>query len=243
MKTARSEKMTPEQRETRKMKLNRIVYLLVMLSFIVPIGFLIIRIITVDDADAAVGKGRADYTLMLVQCLLGIIVIHVPTMLAKQFRFVAPPLLCTFYIVFLYCAIFLGEIQSFYYTVPHWDDFLHSMSSMMTGFLGLMGVSILNRDEHIVVKLSPFFVALFAFSFSVTIGALWEIYEYAFDGLLGLNMQKFMTAEGEILSGHTALTDTMKDIVVDTLGALISSVIGYFSIKYDKHWFVPELIE
>ena len=137
---------------------------------------------------------HADYVLMLVQCILGVIVMHIPSLLAKRFKFEPPVVLYTLYIIFLYCAIFLGEVRSFYYLIPHWDVILHSMSSIMTGFFGLMVVYILNRDEHLVVKLSPFFISLFAFSFSVTIGSLWEIYEFSFDGLLGLNMQKFMNS-------------------------------------------------
>ena len=79
----------------------------------------------------------------------------------------------------------------------------------MLGFFGLMVVTILNRDDHVVVQLSPFFVALFAFCFAVSIGALWEIYEFSFDGILGLNMQKFVTAQGDVLIGHEAIRDTV----------------------------------
>lgn len=235
--------LSPEEKSARRHRMNRLLYFFVMMSFILPVGFLVVRIIITDPGEAAGGQGRADYVLMLVQCALGVLVMHIPMLLAKHFRFVVPPFLFTMYILFLYCAIFLGEVRSFYYVVPHWDDILHCMSSMMTGFFGLMTISILNREEHIVVRLSPFFMALFAFAFSVMVGSLWEIYEYVFDGILGLNMQKFITASGEVLVGHAALTDTMKDIVVDTVGALVSSVIGYFSIKFGKRWFVPELLE
>lgn len=235
--------LTAEQKERQKKKLTRILYLFVMASFVLPIGYLIVKIIITDPGEAAGGQGRADYVLMLLQCVLGLFVLHVPSMLAHHFRFVVPPFLFTMYIVFLYCAIFLGEVRHFYYVVPHWDDILHCMSSMMTGFFGLMTITILNRDEHVVVRLSPFFMALFAFAFSVMVGSLWEIYEFAFDGLFGLNMQKFITASGEVLTGHAALRDTMKDIVVDTVGALVSSVIGYFSVRLDKRWFVPELMK
>lgn len=243
MKKEKHRELSPAENDVRSIKLTKLVYLFVMLSFILPIGYLILKIIVTDPGEAAGGQGRADYVLMLVQCILGIFVIHIPMMLAKKFRFVVPTFLFVMYIIFLYCAIFLGEVRNFYYVIPHWDDILHCMSSMMTGFFGLMTISILNRDEHIVVRLSPFFMALFAFTFSVTVGSLWEIYEYTFDGLLGLNMQKFITASGEVLVGHAALTDTMKDITVDTCGALLSSVIGYLSVKRDKKWFKPELIE
>ncbi len=107
----------------------------------------------------------------------------------------------------------------------------------MLGAFGFMLVSILNKDELMNVKLSPFFIALFSFCFALSVGALWEIYEFAVDEFFGMNMQKFMTSGGIVLEGHQALADTMKDIIIDALGAFISSVIGFFSIKNDKMWF------
>ena len=84
------------------------------------------------------------------------------------------------------------------------------------------------------ITLSPVFMALFAFCFAVSVGVLWEIYEYAFDGLLGLNMQKFMLADGTLLVGREALDDTMKDIIIDVFGSLAAAVVGYVSIKRQK---------
>ena len=111
------------------------------------------------------------------------------------------------------------------------------------GFFGLMVVTILNRDRHLAVSLSPFFVCLFAFCFSVALGAVWEIYEFAADGLFGMNMQKFMLADGTVLAGHAALADTMKDIIVDVLGSLLASTIGYFSIRKGDGWYIPTLTD
>ena len=125
--------------------------------------------------------------------------------------------------------------------LPGWDNILHGFSSLMLGFFGFMVITILNRDEHVMLHLSPMFSCVFAFCFALTIGCIWEIYEYTFDGLLGLNMQKFMLADGTLLVGHSALTDTMKDIIIDALGALTASVFGYISIKKDKKWFHTEL--
>lgn len=229
---------------TNKLKgaLPKSLYYIVLLSFILPIGYLAFRIITMEEPEVSAGfHSRADYVLMLLECILGIFVIHIPTIISKRFRFELPGLLYILYILFLYCAIFLGEVRSFYYLVPHWDDFLHLFSSMMTGFFAVMVITILNRDENLVFRLSPFFVSLFAFAFSVTIGALWELYEYLGDGFFGLNMQKFITASGDVLSGRDALTDTMKDIAVDMAGALISSVTGGISVKFSKRWLIPKL--
>ena len=226
----------------RTTKLGKLLYLWVNLSFLVPIVYLVLRLIFGSASETSLGyHSDSDYFLMLLQCLLGLVTIHLPSILERRLRFELPSLLYGLYILFLYCAIFLGEVRSFYYLFPRWDSILHFFSSMMTGFFGLMVVTILNRDRHVSMNLSPFFVCLFAFCFSVTIGSLWEIYEFAGDGLFGLNMQKFITASGEILVGHEALRDTMKDIIVDVLGALLASVIGMISIRRGTRWYIPTL--
>lgn len=231
-----------KKNETRAQKWTRIIYIFVLFNFIVPVGYLVFRLsFWNEEAAQALERTKADYALMLLQCLLGIVVIHLPTFLSRRFRFELPAVLYIMYIIFLYGAIFLGEVRSFYYVVPHWDVYLHAFSSLMSGVFGFMVVALLNRNERVQINLSPFFVALFAFCFAVTIGAVWEIYEFSFDGLLGLNMQKFITAEGEVLIGRAALTDTMKDIIVDCLGALAASIAGYFSLKNGKGW-ASELI-
>ena len=106
-----------------------------------------------------------------------------------------------------------------------------------------MFVAILNKSEKVLFHLSPLFVSLFAFCFAITIGTLWEIYEYTFDGLLGLNMQKFITPDGTVLVGHAAIVDTMEDLMIDAFGGLVASVIGYFSLKHNKSWLVPKLLD
>ncbi len=217
-------------------KFKKIAYWFALLSFIIPVGYLVYRIaITANINIEEIGyRSRADYLLMLVQCLLGAIVIHVPHFLKKFFKIEVSTPLYIMYIIFLYCAIFLGEVRSFYYRVPHWDKWLHGFSAVMAGFLGFIVVDTLN-ELHRGIMLSPIFVAIFAFCFAVSIGVLWEIYEYTFDGILGLNMQKFLLEDGTPLVGRAALDDTMKDIIIDVCGSLVTAVIGYIAIKYRKN--------
>ena len=226
-------------------RFGKFLYISVTLSFLVPIVYLVLRMIFGGSGSTSEAgfHSESDYLLMLMQCVLGLVTIHLPSILERKFRFELPSLLYGFYIVFLYCAIFLGEVRSFYYLVPQWDSVCHFCSSMMMGFFGLMVVTILNRDRHLAVSLSPFFVCLFAFCFSVALGAVWEIYEFAADGLFGMNMQKFMLADGTVLAGHAALADTMKDIIVDVLGSLLASTIGYFSIRKGDSWYIPTLTD
>lgn len=226
-------------------RFGKFLYISVTLSFLVPIVYLVLRMIFGGSGSTSEAgfHSESDYLLMLMQCVLGLVTIHLPSILERKFRFELPSLLYGFYIVFLYCAIFLGEVRSFYYLVPQWDSVCHFCSSMMMGFFGLMVVTILNRDRHLAVSLSPFFVCLFAFCFSVALGAVWEIYEFAADGFFGMNMQKFMLADGTVLAGHAALADTMKDIIVDVLGSLLASTIGYFSIRKGDGWYIPTLTD
>ena len=211
----------------------KMIYFFVLISFIVPIVFLIFRLIFMDEFPD-VGRSSSDYVLMIVQCVLGAIAVNIPTVLSKHLNVRIPVLIYILFLIFLYCAIFLGEVGSFYYIVPHWDDILHLFSSMMTGFFGYMLVAILNGHKNAKVNLSPTFIAIFAFCFSVTIGAVWEIYEFSIDGLLGLNSQKFRLEDGVELIGRNALTDTMKDIIVDCLGALAATILGWTSMLKRK---------
>jgi hypothetical protein len=82
---------------------------------------------------------------------------------------------------------------------------------------------------------------LFGFCFAVTIGVIWEIYEYSGDALLGMNMQKYMTESGEILVGQEALRDTMEDFIVNVASALIVSVGAFFSVRKKQRVFHNEI--
>ncbi|MBQ6846362.1 MAG: hypothetical protein IJO61_04450 [Oscillospiraceae bacterium] len=225
----------------KKLNMKKTVGFVVFLSLFFSIGYSAFKIITtpenISDADIHT-HFRSDYILMLLQCFLGLIVLGLPRLLERKWSFEIPNYMTTLYFIFLYCAIYLGEVHNFYYVIPHWDDILHAFSGAMLGALGFSLVSILNDSEKTKVSLSPLFVALFAFCFALAAGAFWEIYEFIGDGLFGLNMQKFRLADGYILSGHAALSDTMYDIIIDALAAFTVSVIGYLSligrIKYTQ---------
>lgn len=204
---------------------SSIIYL--SLLFIFPSFFINLGLYT---------RSTSDYSLMLVQCILGLVALHLPNIIKRRFKIEPPSFMLIMFTIFMYCAIFLGEVRSFYYKVPHWDSILHMFSGGMLGALGFSFISILNDSEEITMSLSPVFVAFFSFCFALTLGVFWEIYEFSFDGILGLNMQKFMLENGTMLIGRAALQDTMKDLVVDAIGAFIMTLIGYISLRYDKGW-------
>ena len=160
----------------------------------------------------------------------------IPDFFERKFNMDIPSYLVILYLIFLYCAIFLGEVRSFYYQIPYWDMILHGFSAGMLGLLGYSVVFMLNTNKNVPLQLSPAFVCLFAFTFAISVGVIWEFYEYTFDGLWGMNMQKFMLEDGTMLVGRAALEDTMEDLMVDTAGAGIVCIINYIILKFNKNW-------
>ncbi len=129
-------------------------------------------------------------------------------------------------IFFIYATLYLGEVQEFYFRFWWWDIFLHGISALVFGFIGFLIVYTLTSEQGVKVDLSPEFIFLFSFAFAIMIGAVWEIYEFAMDVGFGLNMQK------------SGLVDTMWDLIIDAVGALIASLSGYLYVKGgETHWF------
>lgn len=195
------------------------------------------RLITISD-NAVTPEGqslRQDYVLSLLQCLVGFIVMFVPSRLDKRYNIVVPDRIQIMYFIFLYMAIFLGEVRNYYYRFPFWDSILHAFSGGMLAVIGLLLINLLNGRENLHLDLSPLFVALFAVSFAVLSGVVWEIYEFTADGLLGTNMQKFMQYGGEVMVGRDALLDTMYDLIIDLVSAALVGVFGYFSLKAESN--------
>jgi len=218
----------------------------VLISFVAPIAFIIYKIIVSPETNTENIEGmriKADYVLMLFQCILGIAGFFLPNIISKRTKIVIPSKMYIAYILFLYGAVFLGEVRNYYHRVPHWDTMLHTLSGAMFGALGFSVVNILNKNEKVHVKLSPIFVALFSFLFAVTLGVMWEIFEYSVDGILGVNMQKFALENGTQLMGRLAVIDTMQDLIVDSIGAFVMSIIGYISLKHKKGWVEKLLIK
>ena len=178
---------------------------------------------------------KADYVLMLLQCLLGLAAMLLPSILTHKFNLIIPSYMMVLYTVFLYCAIYLGEVRNFFYLVPKWDLILHTFSGAMLGALGFSVIifSIIRRGY---CKFKPAVVAVFTFCFAVSLGALWEIYEFAIDGIFKQNMQKFAYESGELMAGREALADTMWDLIVDSCGAFVMASIGFVSLKFKKGW-------
>lgn len=174
-----------------------------------------------------------------VMIIAGIIMITLyPVFLSRQFKFTIPAEIQLLTIGFVFASLFLGEVHNYYIKFWWWDILLHAISGLLLGIIGFLLVYVLNEEEKIHVHMQPGFLAFFAFMFAVGIGALWEIFEFSMDQLLGSNMQKPMFGD------YSGLTDTMYDLIMDALGGLIISVSGYVYLKRkDSEWFLAMWIK
>lgn len=159
-----------------------------------------------------------------------------PYALSRHFRVHVPAEFQVLTVIFVFATLFLGEIRSYYERIWWWDMALHASSGLLLAIAGFLLVYVLNGNARVDLHLRPRFVALFAFLFAVTVGVLWEIFEFAMDQLFGMQMQKPM------LGDPSGLTDTMWDLIVDALGALVISVFGWWYMKRGQRSFIEAWI-
>lgn len=195
-------------------------------------------------------------------CALTLILMIVPSLVQIEFRIELPTTLEIIILLFIFAAEILGEIGSYYTKIPFWDTALHTVNGFLAAAIGFSTVDIFNRHEKFTFKLSPLFLAIVAFCFSMTIGVIWEFFECGMDLFFGMDMQKdtiitsFNTVMLDPTGGNTpvhvnnikdvmingmdlglggyldiGLLDTMKDLFVNFIGAVVFSFIGYFYVK------------
>ena len=226
---------------------------------------------------------NGDYQSVLV-CILTLVLFMLPSMLERRLHIDMPDTLEIVILLFIFAAEILGEIREFYVLVPHWDTALHTINGFLFAAIGFLVVNLLNENKRVSMSLSPFYVAVAAFCFSMTIGILWEFFEWGMDIWFHTDMQKDTivstistiaihpdhantaiqvggiadtilvfedgTQRSLALGGYLdiGLHDTMKDLLVNLVGALIFSVLGYFYVKsrgkgkVAKH-FIPTVLE
>lgn len=165
--------------------------------------------------------------------VMTLILFMLPTLFAKRSNIRIPALFQIIIMLFVFASMYLGEIHSYFYRFTWWDRMLHTSSAVLLGYIGFLLIYALNKDKRMHIHLSPFFMALFSFCFALMIGTMWEVFEYAVDSLLGINMQKARNLEQIYGSFDTRLgvKDTMQDLIVDAIGALFVSLLGYIHIK------------
>lgn len=123
-------------------------------------------------------------------CVLTLFLLVIPSFVQVTFKVEFPTTLEIILLVFIFAAEILGEISEFYLMFPSWDTVLHTINGFLAAAIGLSLVDLLNRSEKVVFQLSPLFTAIVAFCFSMTIGVIWEFFEFGMDMFFGLDMQK-----------------------------------------------------
>ncbi len=204
-------------------------------------------------------------------CALTLLLFLIPSFVERRLHIDVPNTLEVIILLFIFSAEILGEIQEYYLIFPFWDTMLHTINGFLMAAIGIAMVDILNRSKKFKVRLSPAFVAVVAFCFSMTIGVLWEFFEYGMDCFFHMDMQKdtyifsvssvLLNPEGRnaavtvpvesvVVNGQPwagyidiGLHDTMKDLLVNFIGAAVFSVIGMVYIMgRGRGWFAPRFI-
>ena len=226
--------------------------------------YIVLRLAVILMLIAQFVKGNFENVFL---CVLTLILFLVPTFIERKIHVDLPDTLEIIIMLFIFAAEILGEIQAYYITFPYWDTMLHTINGFLCAAIGFALVDILNRSERFSIQLSPLFLAITAFCFSMTIGVLWEFFECIMDQFFFLDMQKdtivntissvmldpkggnhptairnitdviVVTADGTQhalgLGGYLdiGILDTMKDLFVNFIGAVVFSIIGYFYVK------------
>ena len=221
--------------------------------------YLILRIVVLLTLVSSIIRGEYENAFV---CLLVLFLFMLPLFIQQNFGIELPSTLEIIILLFIYAAEIMGEIGAYYVNYPYWDTVLHTLNGFLCAATGFALIDILNRNSKIKLELSPVYVSLVAFCFSMTIGVLWEFFEFGMDRLFLMDMQKdtiihsitsvmldptnmnIPVTIGDITSvavngqelgfgGYLdiGLYDTMEDLFVNFIGALVFSFIGYFYIK------------
>ena len=159
----------------------------------------------------------------------------IPTFFRKKYKIFIPTEFNIAIILFIFAALFLGEINDYYTKFWWWDIILHISSGLLFGIVGFFFVYLMNKGKKVNVNLNPFFIALFAWAFSMAIGSAWEIFEFVMDSFFSLNMQK------------SGLIDTMWDLIVNAGGGFIISSLGFLyltkKVNSPTYKFIEKIIK
>jgi len=169
-----------------------------------------------------------NWTVLFVAGLT-FILISLPSLFEKRYKIDIPVEFEIIIVIFLYASIFLGEVHGYYTKFWWWDIILHTGSGFVLGFLGFIILYIFYKGNKI--KADPLTIVIFSFCFAVAIGAVWEIFEFAMDQIFILNMQK------------SGLNDTMWDLIVDSIGALFASFLGYIYLKKGEVFLFKKVVK
>lgn len=215
----------------KKIKMLNVCYALTLIGFTIVMIYVVYGLFAKRQFELS---DNSDTVLAAIS-VSGVALLFLPALIKKMFGLYIPSLLETMYVIFIFSSMFLGSSLGFYERFAIWDVVLHFLSGLTAAAFGFSLAGKLSGKVNGTI--SPAFAAAFAFCLALSLGACWEIYEFVADCISpAMNTQKFMTYDGVVLSGHSALTDTMKDIIVDAVSSFIGAVFGYFSVKRQRGW-------
>lgn len=149
--------------------------------------YVVLRLLIIGVAVASFISGNYQNVLL---CALSLVLFMLPTFVSKNFGINFPETLEIIILLFIFAAEILGEISAFYQKVPFWDSMLHTVTGFLAAAIGFALVDVLNRNTRFKFMLSPVYMAVVAFCFSMTVGTLWEFFEFFMDQVFNLDMQK-----------------------------------------------------
>lgn len=242
---------------------------------VVAAVYIVLRLLVILVMVAQFFNGNFENVFL---CILTLILFLLPTIFEKSLQIDLPNALEIIILLFTFAAEILGEIRAFYTTFAYWDTMLHTINGFLCAAIGFSLVDMCNRHKRVSLSLSPVYMAIVAFCFSMTIGVLWEFFECTMDQFFLLDMQKdtvvnvissvnldptggntpvaikgitdviVVCGEEQIPLGvggylDIGILDTMKDLWVNFIGAVVFSIVGYFYVKSrGKGWFARNFI-
>ncbi len=193
--------------------------------------YLLLRVIIAAVFVMSIVKGKYENSLT---CFLTFILLMIPTFIENRLKIDLPNVMELIMICFVFAANILGEIGSFYELIPALDTILHTLNGFICAGVGFGLIDILNQNDKIKINLTPLFVCLFSFCFSMTVGTVWEFFEFAMDMLFGKDMQKDTVINGinsVLLSGNnTSEITSIKDISDTLVNGKSLGINGYLDI-------------
>lgn len=242
---------------------------------VVAAVYIVLRLLVILVMVAQFFNGNFENVFL---CILTLILFLLPTIFEKSLQIDLPNALEIIILLFIFAAEILGEIRAFYTTFAYWDTMLHTINGFLCAAIGFSLVDMCNRHKRVSLSLSPVYMAIAAFCFSMTIGVLWEFFECTMDQFFLLDMQKdtvvnvISSVNLDPTGGNTPIAikgitdvivvcgdeqiplgvggyldigilDTMKDLWVNFIGAVVFSIVGYFYVKSrGKGWFARNFI-
>lgn len=232
------------QKLVKKNKGNKFLYFfLQILTSLTAIASLVTYLIRREGSETTANQ--------IFMCVMALLCLNIPVFLEKKFKIYVPNYITITLYVFIFAHFVLGEVFRAYDNILLFDKILHTTSGVIMSFIGFSFVFMLNKVNPDKVKLSPFFIVLFTFCFTMTTEYVWEIFEYGADRIFNANMQRWKDGVVEFLENGnvissvpygSGLKDTMGDMMVNVVGCLGVCAYALIGMKLKPGWFDGKLV-